>query len=294
MAKTKILTDSTSEITEEMAEELNIEVIPLNVFFGDEKFKDRIDITPSEFYGMCESGIYDWPTTSQPSAKEFKEYYEKILSNGYDSIISIHISSELSGTMNSVQLAKKQLKDEDINVVDARSTTIQQGIVVEAAANLLNQGKSKDEILTLLENHYVPNSHVVGLVDNLDYLYKGGRIGRAKRFLGKLLNKKPVIKVRDGLVDTLGSVTGFDEGYQNLVRLTKNVFDKLFVDIFWIGYTDDRSKAERIYNEIKDHPKAPSNIRIVQIGPTVGAHVGLGVIAVSWIGEFNEKWFFGE
>jgi DegV family protein with EDD domain len=294
MAKTKILTDSTSEITKEMAEELNIEVIPLNVFFGDEKFKDRINITPNEFYGMCESGIYDWPTTSQPSAKEFKEKYNQILSNGYDSILSIHISSELSGTLNSVEVAKKELQDKDITSIDVRSTTIQQGVVVEAAAKLLQEGKNKEEVIKKLKEEYIPNSHVVGLVDNLDYLYKGGRIGRAKRFLGKLLNKKPVIKVKDGLVDSLGSVTGEDEAFENLVRLTKNIFDHLLVELVWIGYTDDESKAQKVYDAVKDHPKAPSEIRIVQIGPTVGAHIGLGVMAVSWIGDFKEEWFFGK
>jgi DegV family protein with EDD domain len=294
MTKIKILTDSTSDLPKPLADELDVEIIPLNVYFGEDKYKDGINLTPNEFYGMVESGIYDWPKTSQPSAKEFIDCYNDILSDGTESVISIHISSELSGTINSVQVAKKNLQEKDITMIDARSTTVQLGLVVHAAAKLLQKGKSKKEIIQTLEKNYIPNSHVIGVVDTLDYLHKGGRIGRAKKILGTLLNKKPIVTIEDGVVNSIGSVTGHEEGFKKLVQLASNVFEHLETDIVWIGYTDDETRAKKLYEAIKDHPKAPEDIKIAQIGPTVGTHLGPGVIALSWIGDFKKEWFFGK
>lgn len=291
MSKIKIVTDSTSDLPKELAQEYDISVIALNVFFGDEKFKDRITITPSEFYGMCDSGIYDWPKTSQPSAKEFLELYDSIFEEGYDSIISIHISPNLSGTQNSVQLAINQRPDKDITMVNGNTTSLPLGLLALIAGKLNKEGKSKDEIVKALNDDYVPNARIVGVLDSLDYLYKGGRIGRAKKILGTILKKKPVIQVKDGVVDSFVTTKNHDEGFEGLMNMAPKVCDVLEFETLWVGYTDNKKLAEKVENAIRKLPNAPKNIMQVDIGPVVGAHVGPNVMALTWVGDFEEEWF---
>ncbi|MHA1155661.1 MAG: DegV family protein [Candidatus Heimdallarchaeota archaeon] len=198
MSKIKIVTDSTSDLPKDLADKYDIEIVPLNIFFGEDRYKDKINLSPGEFYGMVESGIYEWPKTSQPSAKEFLEVYTKIFDQGYETIISIHITPNMSGTMNSVQLAINQIPDKDITAVDGNTTTLPLGLIALIAGKLNQEGKNKEEILSALKNALIPKSRIVCTLDTLEYLHRGGRIGRAKKIFGKLLNKKPIMQVRDG------------------------------------------------------------------------------------------------
>ena len=292
MSKIKIVTDSTSDLPTELAEQYDITQIPLNVFFGEDKFKDRVNITPNEFYGMCESGIYDWPTTSQPSAKEFMELYTKIFEEGYESIISIHISANMSGTLNSVQLAKNQLPDKDITIIDGNNVTLSLGLIALMAGKMNKEGKSKDEIIKALNQRFIPHAHIVGVLDTLDYLHKGGRIGRAKKILGTLLKKKPLIQIKDGVVDSFGTIKNHEEGFEGLMRIAPKIINQNMIDTIWIGYTDKKELGEKVLEAIKTLPKAPKEIICAQIGPTVGAHIGPNVMAIAWIGNWQEEWFF--
>ena len=293
MAKIKIVTDSTSDISPELAKKYNIEVMALNIFFGEDHFKHGVVITASEVYGMMESGIYDWPRTSQPSAKEFMEVYNKIFDEGYDSIISIHITQNMSGTMNSAQLAKNQLKDKDITLVDSNTVTLPLGLVAIEAAKLVKTKKSKDEILKQI-NEYVATSQIWGVIDTLENLHKGGRIGTAKKILGTLLNKKPLMQVKNGLVDSFGSVKGHEEGFTKFIDSMSIIFDNLETDSIWLGYADKKEYIEKAYNKIKEIPNAPKNIEIVEIGPAVGVHIGPGVMLIGWIGKWDTKWVLGK
>ncbi|HUU77918.1 MAG TPA: DegV family protein [candidate division Zixibacteria bacterium] len=292
MAKIKIVTDSTSDLPDYLAEEYNITQIPLNVFFGDEKFKDRINLSPSEFYGMIESGIYDWPTTSQPSAKEFLDLYKSIFEQGFDSIISIHLSASLSGTINSVTLAKNQLPDKDITIIEGNTVAAPLGMLALIAGKMNKEGKSKEEIVTTLKEKLVPFARIVGVLDTLEYLYKGGRIGRAKKILGTILKKKPLIQVKDGVVDSFGTIKNHEEGFSGLMKMVPNVIDKLMVDSIWIGYTDEIKYANKVRDALTKIPNAPKDLVISQIGPAVGSHIGPNVMTIAWIGEWDEKWFF--
>ncbi len=294
MSKIKIVTDSTSDIPKEIAKEYDISVIALNVFFGDEKFKDRITITTSEFYGMCDSGIYEWPTTSQPSAREFVELYENIFKEGYDSIISIHISPKLSGTQNSVQLAINKMPGKDIIMVNGNTVSLPLGLIALVAAKLNKEGKSKDEIVKALNEDIIPNSHIVGVIESLEYLHKGGRIGKAKKILGTLLKKFPLIQITDGLVDSFGSTKNLDEGFEGLMKMAPKVCDILEYDTLWVGYTSNQELANKVESAIRKLPNAPKNILQADIGPAVGTHIGPNVMALTWIGDWNEEWFFNK
>lgn len=291
MSKIKIVTDSTSDLPKDLAEKFDIEVVPLNIFFGEDRYKDKVTLSPGEFYGMVESGIYEWPKTSQPSAKEFLEVYTNIFKQGYETIISIHITPNMSGTMNSVQLAINDLPDKNIIPIDGNTTTLPLGQIALIAGKLNKEGKSKEEIVSLLKNDLIPKSRIVCILDTLEYLHRGGRIGRAKKIFGKLLNKKPIMQVRDGLVESFVSVTGLEEALNGMIQIAPKVFANLDFDTLWIGYTNDKTVAEKYYESIKDLPNKPTNVALVEMGPSIGAHIGTGALAISWIGNWSTSWF---
>ncbi|MBD3189507.1 MAG: DegV family EDD domain-containing protein [Candidatus Heimdallarchaeota archaeon] len=291
LSKIKIVTDSTSDLPKDLAKKYDIEIIPLNIFFGDKQFKDRVDLTPGEFYEMCNSGDYEWPKTSQPSAKEFMELYTQILDQGYETIISVHITPKMSGTLNSVQLAIKNMPDADIVPIDSNNVTLGLGLLAYMAGKLNKEGKSREEIITTLKKQYIPNTRICAVIDTLEYLHRGGRIGRAKKIVGTLLNKKPFLEVKDGQVSSIDSVKGHDEGFDRMVKMAPHLFDTLLVDELWIGYADTKEYSEKLYEAIKDIPNAPNTIRQVEIGPTVGAHLGPGVMTYCWLGDWQVKWF---
>ncbi|MHA1221504.1 MAG: DegV family protein, partial [Candidatus Heimdallarchaeota archaeon] len=181
MSKIKIITDSTSDIPPKVAKKLDIDVVPLNIFFGEENFKDGVTISAQEVYNRIMTQKKPWPRTSQPSAKDFLEYYNKAFDGGYETVISIHVTPKMSGTLNSVNLAKQMLPDKDLVHVDSNTVTHPLGLVVYEAAKLVKKGKSKDEVLTALKDNLVPKANICGVIDSLEYLHRGGRIGRASR-----------------------------------------------------------------------------------------------------------------
>lgn len=294
MAKVKIIVDSASDISPEFAEKYDIEIIPLNIFFGDEKYKEGINITADECYTRLAKEKNPWPRTSQPSPKEFYQSYDKYINNGYQSILSIHLSQNLSGTLNSVKTARQMFPGKDIISVDSNTVTHPFGLIVEEAAKMLKNGHSKEDVLKRLQNTYIPNARICGVVDTLEYLHRGGRIGRAKKILGTLLNKKPLIQVKDGIVESFGTVKGFEEGFKNFVNMIPTIFDNLITDTVWLGYAGDNHHTMELYDAIKDLPNRPKNLEVKVIGPAVGVHLGPGAMTVAWIGNWDELWYFGK
>ena len=294
MAKTKIIVDSGCDIFPDVAKKYDIEVVPLNIFFGDEKYKEGINITANECYNRLTKHKNPWPRTSQPSPREFYQAYDKYINNGYGSILSIHLSQNLSGTLNSVNTAKQMFPGKDIVAVDSNTVTHPFGLIVEEAAKMLKNGRSKEEVLTRLNNTIIPNARICGVVDTLEYLHRGGRIGRAKKILGTLLNKKPLIQVKNGTVESFGSVSGFDEAFKNFVNMVPIIFDNLITDTVWLGYAGDNHHTMELYDAVKDLPNRPKNLEVKVIGPAVGAHLGPGAMTIAWIGNWDESWYFSK
>jgi DegV family protein with EDD domain len=292
--KIKIITDSTSDIPPEVAKKLNIDVVPLNIFFGEEKFKDGVSISASEVYQRLMDKKGPWPTTSQPAARDLLPYYNKAFDDGYETVISVHVTSNMSGTLNSVNLAKQMLQDKDLVIVDSQTVTHSLGLIVCELAKHALEGKSKDKLLNILNNTLIPNAQICAVLDTLEYLHKGGRIGRAQKILGTLLNMKPILQVKDGFVDSFGKVKGFDEAFSNFAAMIPKVFDNLVTDTVWLGFAADDENIRKLYEEIKDLPNAPKNIEIYEIGPTVGVHLGPKSMTISWIGNWDTNWFFGK
>ncbi|MBD3192116.1 MAG: DegV family EDD domain-containing protein [Candidatus Heimdallarchaeota archaeon] len=292
MPKVKIITDSTSDLNPKLATKYNIEVIPLNIFFDEKRYKDRKDISPEKFYEMLADRNNPWPTTSQPSAKEFMELYNQFFAEGYETIISIHITPNMSGTLNSVNLAKKQMPDKDIIAIDSNTASLPLGLIALEAGKMAFNGATKEEIVTRVDQELIPNAQIIGVIDTLENLHRGGRIGRAQKILGTLLKMKPLMQVKDGYVDSFGKARGHDEAFKGLINMAPKIFDNLLVDTFWVGYTDRKGESQKLYDTLKHFSNAPEEISLQQIGATVGTHLGPGTMAYAWIGECNLNWFY--
>jgi len=214
-----IVTDSTSDITSELAKKLDVTVIPLTVFFGRKSYLDRIEMTTDEFYRRLSTESI-FPTTTQPAPAAFTEVYQKILAKG-DDVLVIVISSKLSGTFQSATTAISLAGAEGrVQVIDSLSTAMGLGVQVIAAAKLAQRGFALDQV-TKAASEYVPRSHVIVLFDTLKYLAKGGRIGKAQGLLGAMLSVKPILTVKDGVVHPLTRLRSMAAGEDYLFNFVK-------------------------------------------------------------------------
>ena len=273
MPGVKIVTDSTADIPAELAKEYNITVVPLKVFFGDEVFRDGVDLTPGNFFQKLEK-CATLPTTSQPTPAEFQEYYRPLIEKE-SSIISIHISSRMSGTFQSAQLAKKIMGYQDLEIIDSQTVSVPLAMMVFATAKVARAGGTKEEILSLLRR-IMENQQTHFVVDTLDYLQRGGRIGKAQAFLGTLLNVKPLLCIREGEIHPREKVRGMNKALNRLVQVAREQFkdEKVLV------YLTHGNEPE-ILGKLR--LKAQENLNCVevwenQLGPVVGTHVGPGVV----------------
>ena len=215
----KIVTDSAADLPAIITEELDITVVPVYLRFGEEVYRDRVDIKEEEFYQRL---LHDrvHPNTTQPSPQDFASVYDK-LSQEADGIISIHITSKLSGTYNSAVQGKEMVTGQcPIEVVDSATVSIAVGLIVIQAAKMAKAGMSLQQILDEV-GKIICNIRLLILFDTLKYLAKGGRIGKAKALLGSVLNVRPLLTVRDGELVPSGQVRTRSKGIDQLLDFVK-------------------------------------------------------------------------
>ncbi|HZT16337.1 MAG TPA: DegV family protein, partial [Gaiellaceae bacterium] len=215
LENTAIVLDSTADFPDAPERFENVRVVPLYVRFGDESFRDYVDIQPDEFYARLESAPSP-PTTSQPTPADFLAAYEK-LAPRYERILSLQISSTLSGTFASAQLAAEQLGGDRVRVVDTRTVSASLSLLALAVRRRLERGTTDEEIDALVER-YGREHRLLFTVNTLDYLARGGRIGRAAALAGNLLNVKPILTIRDGEVAPVRRVRGSRQALAELAR----------------------------------------------------------------------------
>ena len=274
----KIVTDSASDIPTDIAKKLDITVVPLNVHFGDEVYKDGIDLTTDTFF---EKIVDDprRPSTSQPSMGEFVDAYQKIASEG-DEIISIHITSKLSGTFNSATQAAAQLKDQvKVHVIDTANVSCTIAYSAIAAAESIKNGSSVEEAIEIAKS-VAERGHFYALFDTLEYLAKGGRIGKAQSLLGGLLKVKPILKTSDGVIDTFKRARSRKAGML-ILNQTARTFDKL--DELCVIYTTDSTDAEALAEEVSDLLPEGKKPLLIQVGPVIGTHAGPNLIGLGCV-----------
>jgi DegV family protein with EDD domain len=272
-----VVTDSTADIAPNLVDELGIHIVPLKVIFGEEEFVDGVTIQAPEFYRKLETSDVT-PTTSQPSPGEFVSKYEEI-GAGVDGIVSIHISSKLSGTFDSATRASEQLTGggPEVRVVDGKSASMGTGLTVLAAARAARDGASLDEVAALAED-LVSRTHVLFLLDTLEYLKRGGRIGSASAFIGTLLKFHPLLGLIDGEVTPIARPRSKQKGVTALLSRLEAAGG---VEQAAIIVANDQATASDLATQVASLTGVsvpPSTT----IGPVIGAHAGPGLVGVAY------------
>lgn len=283
MNKVRIITDSASDLPKRFLTEHEIRVVPMRTLFADGEYVDGVTITPSQFYEkLIESD--DFPTTSQPSPMEFTEVYREVREAG-DTAVIITLSSKLSGTYQSAQIALEGFED-CIFLVDSLNAAMGEGALVERAVQLRGMGLTASEIAETLETDRV-RLRLIALLDTLEYLKKGGRISKAAAFAGGLLSVKPVVAVEDGEVKLLGKARGSKQGNNMLNRLVGETGGVDFSLPIRLGYSGLSDTLLRKYiedsRELWHYDRSDLSVDIV--GSTIGTHAGPGAIAVAFFSK---------
>lgn len=275
----KIITDSTADIPKHLTDKFGINVLPLTVHFGDEEFKDGVDITSEEFFEKLTSSDR-LPTTSQVSPAAFSDVYIRELKKG-NSIISIHISGDLSGTYQSAVIAKQSVGSEDIYIIDSREATLALGMIVLKAAELAQKGMEAKEIVREIEE-YKNRVKLLIMVDTLEYLKKGGRLSGAQAMIGGILNIKPILTIEDGKVVVVDKVRGKKKALKSIIELMKDTGHDIKNQV--VGIANARSIETAC--ELKELIRAEfetSDFIETDVGSVISTHVGPGAFGVVFL-----------
>ncbi len=272
----RIVTDSTSDLPAEAAERLGITVVAQNVHIGTETYKDNVTITPDDFYSMLASSE-ELPKTSQASPGDFKEVYDS-LGKDADGIVSIHVSSELSGTYNSaVQGAAQTSAECPIEAVDTRQVSMGLGVVVVAAAKVAQSGASHEEVVSAARDA-AARVQCFCLFETLEFLEKGGRIGKAQAMIGSVLKIKPMIIIRDGEVQQLGKGRTFAKA---LGKMKQTAHDFAPVEALSVMYSTTPDAAVQVADDLGELLPEGAETMVTRFGPAIGVYTGPGAIGIA-------------
>jgi len=273
----RIVTDSTCDLPAHVVERLGITVVPLTVFFGDEALLDGVEIDSQTFYDRLKSAPA-LPRSSQPSVDLFQEAYERLSADGSE-IVSIHLSSKMSGTLNAASVAREVMKDSaHIDLIDSYQVSLGLGLIVMEAALAAQAGKGLAEVVAAARRA-MDSSGVYLLVDTLEFLRRGGRIGRASSFLGSILSIKPILHIEDGEVAPVERVRTRAKAIERIFQLalqhprSKTLF---------VAHGGDIEQAEALIERLR--PALPhTDIMIAEFGPAVGVHTGPGTLGIAYL-----------
>lgn len=275
MRQVHIVTDSTCDLPLSLRESLGITVVPLNVHFGETVYRDQLDLDSDQFFRLLAQSP-ELPKTSQPAPILFEDAYRELTADG-SSVVSIHLSSKLSGTMRSAESGREALHNRgQVEIVDSMSASLGLGLIVMAAAELANEGADQREVASFVRR-LVQNVHLWFFVDTLEYLQRGGRIGRASALLGTILNIRPILKIEEGEVHPVEKVRTRSKAIDRLVE-----FVELFPSIDRLAVmhsTQSLTEAETLLKRLEPlYPR--EKILVSRYGPVIGTHAGPGCLGV--------------
>jgi DegV family protein with EDD domain len=276
--KIRIVTDSSADIPPNLLKEFGISVVPLYVRFGNDVFKDGVTLTNEAFYERLVKGN-EFPSTSQPSPMDFQQKYEELAKDA-DGIVSIHLSDKFSGTCQSALQAREMMGGKcPIEVVNSDSMTIGLGMICLAAARAARDGATLEQTVKVAQAE-VSRIHLLVLFDSLKYLAKGGRIGKAKGMVGTLLNIKPMLSMKEGIVVPVGMARSFSKGIEQQYNfIVKALKEKDQVQDIAIMYNTTQKEAQDLVDRIAPlYPR--EKIISGQIGPILGTHAGPNLLLV--------------
>jgi DegV family protein with EDD domain len=273
----KIVTDSTADLPAELARRWDITVIPATVQFGQESYRDGVDLKADEFFDKLKASA-ELPTTSQPSVNEFLNAYRGLMEKG-DEIVSIHISENVSGTLGSARQAKELVRGEGyIEIIDSRHWSAAMALIVLEAAEAAKAGHGFDRVVATTRDA-IARAGLVAIADTLEYASRGGRIGKAQYFLASILQIKPILEIREGELHPVERKRTRRRALQRLVELMD---DRGPMDRVAIGHAASPEDAALLAQQLKPlvfH----HDILTCTIGPVIGTHTGPGAIGIGFL-----------
>jgi DegV family protein with EDD domain len=271
----RIVTDSSCDLPQDLADSLGIEIVPLKIRFGDEEFVDRTTITTDDFWKRCASSPV-LPETAAPSEGDFQNAYLKLKDQGATAIVVIALSSDLSATMQSAVLAGRAVADRiPVHVVDSRNASMGVGLTAVDCARAAVAGQSAEQIVALAED-LVARTHVFGALDTLDNLKKGGRIGGAKAMLASALSIKPLIEIREGKVEEAGKQRTRSKALASLIDVLRNAGPVEAVGVLHAQCADVDAFVANLTSVYT------GDIVVGDIGAVIGTHAGQGTIGIAY------------
>ncbi|HET7167572.1 MAG TPA: DegV family protein [Candidatus Limnocylindrales bacterium] len=276
MNRVAIFTDSASDMDPDEAAESGIHIVPLLVNFGSDTFRAGVELSTEAFWERMTAPDAPFPTTAASSPGEFKEAYEAAFADGAESIVSIHVAHTLSGTMKSAQIARDMLPDREIHIVDSQGASMAEGILARMGVEMAEADHPAEEIADTLAQRALDITIYLAL-DTLDYLKKGGRISGTQAAIGTLLSVKPIITVKDGLVETAERVRTRSKARERMIELaTSRQIERL--SILHTKAPDVEAFRDEMLRRVPD--LEPASVSIELVGPSVGPHLGPGCIGV--------------
>lgn len=275
----RIVTDSTADIPADVAEKLGITVVPLTVFFGEEAFLDGVELDNAGFYRKLQSSK-DLPRTSQPAPAMFQEAYTRLIDEGADGILSVHLSSKLSGTYQSARTASESLPESarqiPIEVIDSKSISVGMSRAIMQAAEEARQGQD----LNAIKSHaldQLARTHILAVLDTLEYVKRGGRIGGARAMLGNMLSVKPIVGLKDGEVVPVEQPRTRSKAYARVAQL--------LAEQGKIEHVSIAESSEDVGHQLADAIKTTyhGDLPIYRLGAVLGTHTGPGTAAIAYV-----------
>jgi DegV family protein with EDD domain len=270
--------DSTIDVEDKFIEENDVHVVPLSIIWGEETFLDKQELSSKDFFERLETTTIH-PRSSAPSPADFLKIYKKIVDE-YDHVISLHISSRLSGTISAAMMSASMVDRKKIHIFDSRTLSIVGGLLLKKIDKYIHENNDINELDAFIEKT-VSKMDMFFVVDSLDYLYKGGRIGKAKQFIGKLLDIKPVLSVVNGEVTNTGKIYGEKDIYKYVDKyFHKCKKENRKLENIYLAYSNDINKIDQI-ESIANYHYPSINCYKTYVSPVVGCHVGPGLIGVA-------------
>ena len=278
MSNIAIVTDSTAYLPKEIIEKYNIHVVPLSVNFKNKTFKEGFDISTKDFYEKI-AVMEELPTTSQPAIGEFFVLYEE-LAKDHNEAIAIHLSSGISGTLNTSRTAGNMVENIEVEVIDSKIACYGLGFMVIEAAKLAGEGKSVAEIKDRIE-YLVENMRGYFIVDDLSYLHKGGRLNAAEYLIGSMLKIKPIIYFNDKVLEPFEKVRTKKKAIERILQLLHQDAKAGAPIQLSVVHANVEEEANELLEMIqKEYPNVEGNIS--DFGPVIGAHTGPGTLGMVW------------
>ncbi len=268
-----VVVDSTSDLPEQVKSSHGITSVPLTVTFGDQSYKDGIELTPAEFLTRLKASEIP-PTTSQPPITAFAEVFSKEIERGHD-VLCVTIASELSGTFNAARLAADSVESSRVRILDSRTVSIHLGLGALAAARAAADGADLDGVESAATDA-ISRSQIFVVLETLEFLRRGGRIGKAQALVGSVLSLKPVLTIRDGQVTPLERVRTWRKALDRMFELIREQGPLEALAVYHVGNESDaKAMAERLSDLV-----SPDEILIGEIGPVVTTYAGPGALGV--------------